>query len=716
MNEYSFFLSLNGGTESEVHPIWGDGLSLVFSKENNQEFFRRTLNAPIVFIGSEFSTIESANIETEFGIRIERAGATYWTGVFYKTDCTLDYDAKTASVTPKVKDGYNEILAALDKEFNFTDLACEQDVVKYDIRPKVQLYATMQSKCTCLIGNTIFEQECTKFNAGFTAYDTLINTHHFIPLVVGVYMSFNDSGFFTGMKFYGSVTLTNGRGTADIIAEGYNSQMSIYPFARVRVYQSPFGDTGPIACDIYTYDHGEIRQVYFGEYNESGYWVFRRSGDPSVYYYPEGTATMVFACLLLAKDSIGGQTAFPIDAGFSQEVNYTHCIDYGLLQPIIGVGLQDTPSEYGLYKDGKYYSGFPSPFGAYRPICQSAWGRYSIWYPYSFLSDNIDQDGRTQMQIKGNTLVGVINALFDKTGVSLTFDATENSSRFLFGTNRPVLGIPLWLFFVEKKDILYPNSKPLDEENKISLKNIFEFLRDAFRLYWYVEDGRLKIEHIEYFNNGEDYYTQPQIGVNLLTAKSKTGKYWSYGQGTIKYDKATMPERYEFGWADDVTELFAGLPLNIKSGIIEQGRVEGVNIQKITTDLDFMLSNPSDISKSGFAVLGAFFTNNEYKVAYYGYSQDGVTTYLQNGFLAFIYLYQLYLYDLPAWEYSLGDGDTQSALGVKKGISQEVAFPSPSDPNLYKLVRTQIGDGKIEKITINLSSRGAAATIKLPTR
>lgn len=720
MKEYTFYLSLNGGTETEVHPLWGDGLSLVYGKESNQEFFRRTLNGPIVFVGSEFITISGASIETEFVLRIVRDNSTYWVGVFHKTDCTFDYDARSASVTPSVKDEYNAILAALDKEFNFSDLQMAQEVVKYDIRPKVQLYVPLQNKCTCLMGNTIFEQECTNFNAGLTTYHTLIDTHHFLPLKVGIYMKFDDGVYMSNVTFSGNVTLTNGRGIADIIADGYNSQMSVYPFARIRVYESPFGDTSPIACEIYLHVDGSDDSRYFGEYNENGYWAFRRSGDPSVYYYPEGSAAMVYARLLLAKDNIAGQTAYPINPGFSQEVNYTHCISYGIEDVYINFLLVETPTKYGKYKDNFYYGGVPAVAGAHTPICKSSWSRFSIWYPLYFVTGAIvEPQARAEREMKGNTLAGLVNALLDANGVTLTFDETEQSSEFLYGTTRPILGAALWFFFVQKLEFQSPAQRILDEENKISLKNLFTFLRDAYRLYWFVENGRLRIEHIKYFINGGDYYTQPQIGIDLTDMQSKAGKHWSFGQNQIKYDKANMPERYEFGWADDVTELFAGIPLNIISGFVEKGRVESINIQKITTDLDFIISNPNDIAKTGFVVLGALLSNSAYKVAYYNYlpnpSDPSEEIILQNGYLAFIFLYQMYLYDLPASRYKIGDGSEKAAYGVVRGMSQEVSFPCPDEPEIEKLVRTQIGDGKIEKITVNLSARSAAATLKLPT-
>lgn len=712
MIECKFYLSLNGGTETEVHPIWGDGLSLVFGKESNQEFFRRTLNGPIVFNGSEFQTIAGAGIETNFGIRIERNNATYWVGVFHKTDCTFDYDSKTASVTPSVKDGYNEILAALDKEFNFSELKLAQEVIKYDIRPKVQLYADGADKCTCLVGNTIFEQECTNFPLNYDNFFTVRDTHHFLPLSVAIYIDIKDGTWLNPATFVGGIKIGNNSYGTGRIRSVQGTGDIFYHYADITVNKSL------IQVNIYSYLAGNVTQLYHGVW-DYGNWVLYRESDQSI-YYPVGEARMIFGRLLMAKDSIQGQTAYPINPDFSQEVSYTHCIAYGVEDVYINSLLVETPTKYGKYKDNYYYGGVPAVAGAHTPICKSSWSRFSIWYPLYFLTGAIvEPQARAEREIKGKTLAGLINALLDANGVTLTFDETEQSSEFLYGTPRPILGAALWFFFVQKVEFQAPAQRILDEENKISLKNLFTFLRDAYRLYWFVENGRLRIEHIKYFINGGDYYTQPQIGIDLTDMQSKTGKRWSFGQNKVKYDKANMPERYEFGWADDVTELFGGIPLNIVSGFVEKGRVESINIQKITTDLDFIISNPNDIAKTGFVVLGALLSNSAYKVAYYNYlpnpSDPSEEIVLQNGYLAFIYLYQMYLYDLPASRYKIGDGSEKAAYGVVRGMTQDVNFPCPDDPEIEKLVRTQIGDGKIEKLTVNLSSRGAAATLKLPT-
>lgn len=101
--------------------------------------------------------------------------------------------------------------------------------------------------------------------------------------------------------------------------------------------------------------------------------------------------------------------------------------------------------------------------------------------------------------------------------------------------------------------------------------------------------------------------------------------------------------------------------------------------------------------------------------AYYlPYVAIGNGNYAQNGTLAFFYLQIYYDWDMPAKSYQIGT-HTYTAAGTKKLKVQDVSFPSPDDPNMYQLVKTGIGDGMIGKLSINLSSRNAQATLRYDT-
>ena len=75
---------------------------------------------------------------------------------------------------------------------------------------------------------------------------------------------------------------------------------------------------------------------------------------------------------------------------------------------------------------------------------------------------------------------------------------------------------------------------------------------------------------------------------------------------------------------------------------------------------------------------------------------------------------QYYKWDLPAYSYMI-HGVSLTASGVKRLKTQQVTFPARTEPDLQRLVKTALGGGVIRKISINLSSRTATATLDYDT-
>lgn len=94
---------------------------------------------------------------------------------------------------------------------------------------------------------------------------------------------------------------------------------------------------------------------------------------------------------------------------------------------------------------------------------------------------------------------------------------------------------------------------------------------------------------------------------------------------------------------------------------------------------------------------------------------DGATLYLQNYMLSFAWLAkQFYVQDAPASLLRI-NGETVEAESVARHKEQTVNYPSADDPDPLKLVRTEIGDGHAEKLTLTLSSRNVKATLRYDT-
>lgn len=87
-------------------------------------------------------------------------------------------------------------------------------------------------------------------------------------------------------------------------------------------------------------------------------------------------------------------------------------------------------------------------------------------------------------------------------------------------------------------------------------------LRDCFKCYWFIEDGKFKIEHIQYFRNGGSYSGGVVLSHDLTKELNlRNGKPWAFNTSEYSFDKVDLPERYQFKWMDDVTAAFEGLPI-----------------------------------------------------------------------------------------------------------------------------------------------------------
>ena len=128
-------------------------------------------------------------------------------------------------------------------------------------------------------------------------------------------------------------------------------------------------------------------------------------------------------------------------------------------------------------------------------------------------------------------------------------------------------------------------------------------LRDVFRCYWYIDGSALRIEHVKFFDNGLSY-SAAGVGADLTTLSVlRTGKTWGWCTSKYKFDKQSLPARYQFAWMDEVTRQFNGQPIDIVSQFVQKDQVEQIQVVQFTSDVDFMRSNPGGCSKDGFALL-----------------------------------------------------------------------------------------------------------------
>lgn len=104
-----------------------------------------------------------------------------------------------------------------------------------------------------------------------------------------------------------------------------------------------------------------------------------------------------------------------------------------------------------------------------------------------------------------------------------------------------------------------------------------------------------------------------------------------------------------------------------------------------------------------------------YKLPYITQAVGGLDLILQNGYMSWIYLQPTFwTYDLPARNVKINNEQTYTN-GVERKKKQTVNFPIIDDPNPMYLIKTALGTGQYDKISINLHSRMTKTTVKYDT-
>ena len=239
------------------------------------------------------------------------------------------------------------------------------------------------------------------------------------------------------------------------------------------------------------------------------------------------------------------------------------------------------------------------------PISRNSWANASLWYVYDSFYEYFEERLRKQYTLKDSYSIGAaIKAILKKIDPAISHETTAEYSQFLYGKTNPLGLAKFYVYITQKTNILKGNYDQPAQKAETSLEELMKMLRDCFRCYWYIEDNKFKIEHIHFFMNGGSYSGQSsyQLDFTKLTDQFNK-KLSSYFQSEVEFEKSDLNQRYEFAWMDDVTDLFGGVTIDVKSNYIQKDKTEEINISQFSSDVDYMLFNPSNFSDDGFALL-----------------------------------------------------------------------------------------------------------------
>ena len=711
-----------------VHPNYKDDLAKEYELETNQRFYRAKLSGKLSFIRDDYDYINNKPFDTTFLLLIEKSNdggktwTSYYSGQFMKTDCTfIDYDKKV-TVQPDTIDEYNDVLAGLEKEYNLITLAPAIQRITINKRPLIQIYVPGDSIVSCFLGGTNWEQDAN----ATTDPNALVRTYHFAlcNILKEIQITSHDSpavisGLYTGRMATGA---TPGVFTGNLYPE---LNVNYYIFiSQQTIDGTPFGialvEIRRRSDDVAMFRYQKATTAPFDTL-EFDLTAVEGSGATGT-MRADMKSYNIYARYLCDVETIGDLNTYslPIDDIVDNNRNYRRAIGYAIDVAFISNDFSDTPTEWGLADNGKYFAPPYSIYGqTFYPIARSTWRYASLWFGFYLMDWILEEQARKAYTLRDAfPVASCISVLLNQIAPGIKHEATAEYSQFLYGSSNPISGMTFRLLVSQKTNIINGEYQQPAQKAPTTLQQFTNMLRDCFKCYWYIDGGKFKIEHIQFFKNGGSYGGGAIISRDLTKEINlRNGLPWAFNTSEYSFDKVDLAERYQFEWMDDVTTPFEGLPIQVISKYVTPGKIEEINISNFTSDIDMMLLNPGNMSSDGFALFAAVppTSGSQWILPFTRQTINGVEYFLQNGYLAFINLQSPYwMYDLPARRVSV-NGSEVYAYGIERKKKQTFSFPATDDPNPMQLIKTYIGNGQVDKLSVNLHSRSIKATLKYDT-
>lgn len=696
-------------------------LSKKYAKESGQEFFRISLEGKINLFGQGYELVKNSELNDTLGFFIEKLNATtgvwyeYYKGQFNKTDCKFDYEKKKCELKLSALDRYNKVMDNYENTYDLIKLAPEISKINMHKRSLMQVYIRGANSISNFFGGTYWEDDV---NEVVDNHSELINKYHFsyikagnefyvknagIPEVNGIYAGTN--GYWSQWNGY---TCYFGVDIAGVYSYIYIKRNIDDVILYRSVKQWKFSEQGN--CYI---GREDIEMVNVNNSNDK--FTIK---SPFVYHIYQRLLCDVDT----VEDSEGVKNTYdlPADDFVSDNRNYKKCI--GLVSGLFFCTSRtvDKPTKYGINDYNKYFTNqfIPSSSGLGRPlpICRSTWANASLWYVYDSAIYQIwEEKLRKKYVLKDSySIAAVIKALLQKIDPTVRHEATPEYSQFLYDTNMPIGGNRFFVYITQKTNILKGQYDQAAQKAEITLEDVMKMLRDCFKCYWYIEDNKFKVEHISFFMNGGSYSHNTQTQLDFTKLKDQFNKkLTTYFQSEIEFDKSELNQRYEFNWMDDVTELFGQVTIDVNANYVQKDKKEEINVSQFSSDVDFMLFNPSNFSDDGFALLCPIKNGSSLELPIItskliDENGDEYGLISQNWYASWAYLVNaFYMHDMPAYNVDINVLGHVNAVSIKKCMEHTIEFPTAEDLDEMKLITTSTGNGKIDEYSVNLDTRHA---------
>lgn len=599
----------------DATPNYGDDLALSVEKEDDAHYFRRSIDGDLTFYGEDYALLDSSGIETDFIVELSMNGEPYCYGMFHKTDAEWNADDRTCKVQTEPYDEYTELLDNIDVEQDLVKLKPSISQAAICKRPILQMYMFGSGKVTNIVGGAYWESDATETETDRTAFEQKygLTPDIYFPAKIEGFDEYPEAnGFYIGKinevqenLFGGRTYNENGYYIGLSQSDAGTETLTIYTPSGTQIGQVPMKDNED-TDKVYKYLNGYTITRY-----KFTYLYSRLLLDNSIYANTDGTTSEA--------------TAIKSD-DYAYPKNYEYYVPYSIISGLtVTQEATDDTTEWGLNGDDKYLA---DPANSdWIPVCPSVWSNTAYWYDYSNADRTAESLNRNFYTLRHAYAIGdAIKALLAELAPSVRHESTGEYSQFLYGEENPITGGSFSILIAPKTNVTKGAYDQEARKGVITLESLLGMLRDTFQCYWHIEDGKLKIEHISYYQNGGSYDGKKNVGADTTKMLNpRNGKTWAFATSKWSYDKPEMPERYVLAWQDETTENFAG-EAEMLSRYVERGQTEEKTMSDFSADIDYMLANPDSVGEDGFAAIAVSgFKPVAYNYSYWGYKIDPAT-------------------------------------------------------------------------------------------
>ena len=726
MKDLNIKLKINGVyTQEDVHPVFGDDIKINISREENQIFKREKIEGTFKFVGNEFDLIYQCSIFTKFTLEIYREDVFVGSAGFIRTDCEFNLDDKICSVKLTTKDIYEKILNGYDNKYNIVKLAPKRESVTLTKRAILQFYVRGESVVTNVVGGVHYEQSCKE------VYDAkaLGDIYHFggyLPLsyiYINKVIDISAPSDVLGRYF---IDNSIAGGAAIIYINSSNSkyriQLTYVASEWVLLLIDSSTNKTLASANVPNVQSGS-QAITFTKSGSSG-------GDyASGIYNSDGD---LYCRVLLPKQFDNSYQRSMDDDITDYDSNYPYVggvsLDRFAPKMKMVVDKSVTPTEWGIDSEGTYFQ-YPILTASQQengsspiPIGQSHWERMSSWLLSDDDVNDLVDDFDATFILKDSYPIGsAIAVLLKEIDDNISFEDTQDYSMFLYSGamqelySYDFLGCRNALHITPISNIKKTFYEQAAQKGEISLKQIFDMLRNVYNCYWFIDsEKRLRIEHIVYFKNGNSYTSEkPTPSIDVTIKKNlPTWESWGFAQNTVEYETDKCPARYEFKWGDKCTYPFVGEPIDVKDIYLDASQKESVGIENFLADIDYIVSNPSGVSDDLFAVFEVNKSTKKVDILDVRLNDASPKYKIQNPYLSMIVAERFYYpFDLSGWKASAGqyELDVYKTKGIKK---QTLSCPlTLAEMRSIGVIRTELGNGTIDKLEAEINTLYAKNTI-----